>query len=119
MKFVIPGRLPSLNDYINACRKNKYAGAKFKKDTEEFIRYCIKNAKLQPLSVPAALFVKWYEPNEKRDADNVQSGQKYILDALVSEKILKNDTRRYVKQINHEILTDRKNPRIEVEIKEE
>ena len=30
----IPFRLPSLNQYINECRRNRYAGAKMKKDVE-------------------------------------------------------------------------------------
>ena len=31
IKFTISGRLPSLNDYINVCRHNKYKAAAFKK----------------------------------------------------------------------------------------
>lgn len=35
--FMINAKLPSLNEYINACRRNKYQGAKFKRDVEEVI----------------------------------------------------------------------------------
>ena len=38
MYFVIDGRLPSLNEYINAERSNRYKGAKLKKDTERAIK---------------------------------------------------------------------------------
>ena len=37
--FVIEAKLPSLNDYINACRINRFAGAKFKRDVEKSPRY--------------------------------------------------------------------------------
>ena len=33
-KIEIPFRLPSLNQYINECRKNRYAGASMKKNVE-------------------------------------------------------------------------------------
>ena len=32
MKIEIPMRLPSLNEYINECRRNKFSGAKMKKE---------------------------------------------------------------------------------------
>ena len=41
MYFVIDGRLPSLNEYINAERSNRYKGAKLKKDTERLIKLYI------------------------------------------------------------------------------
>ena len=34
MRFVIDMKLPSLNDYIRACRSNKYLAAKYKRDVE-------------------------------------------------------------------------------------
>lgn len=36
-KIEIPFRLPSLNQYINECRRNKYAGANMKKNVEKDI----------------------------------------------------------------------------------
>lgn len=40
-RIEIPLRLPSLNNYINECRKNKYAGANMKRQTEEDIIWYI------------------------------------------------------------------------------
>lgn len=37
IKIEIPMKLPSLNAYINECRKNKFAGAKMKKEIEDDI----------------------------------------------------------------------------------
>ena len=40
-KVIIPFRLPSLNNYILECRKNKYAGANMKKKIEEIKIYSV------------------------------------------------------------------------------
>ena len=42
-KIEIPFRLPSLNQYINECRRNKYAGANMKKNVEKDI---VKHSKI-------------------------------------------------------------------------
>lgn len=61
----------------------------------------------------------WIEPNAKRDLDNITGGQKVILDALVMEGILQNDTRQWIKGISHSFPDpDKLNPRIEVQIEE-
>lgn len=105
--LTIPFRLPSYNDYIKACRENKYKGAKFKSDIEETIIYQIKKAvakkTLWEVKKPCEIYIDWYEENKRRDVDNIQSGQKFILDALVKSGILKDDGRKYVKGIHHKI----------------
>ena len=40
-KFEITKRLIGLNEYTNTNRYNKYAGAKQKKEEQEYIKYCI------------------------------------------------------------------------------
>lgn len=39
-RIEIPLKLPSLNQYINECRKNRFAGANMKKNIEKDIFYC-------------------------------------------------------------------------------
>lgn len=118
MKFTIDGRLPALNDYTKACRTNPHVGAKMKKDTEEMIRWYILAAHLTPADGPVFVWFTWYEKDERRDPDNVAFGKKFIFDALVAAGILKNDNRKNVRGFQDEFRTDRKNPRIEVEIME-
>ena len=36
-KFTIPGTLPSLNDYIFACRKSKYQAASMKHQCKQIV----------------------------------------------------------------------------------
>ena len=110
MHFTIEQRLPSLNELINADRINKYAGSKLKRETEELIGQYINVARyrgyIKPVDYPVILDIKWHERTKKRDCDNIHSGVKYILDAMQKTGIIKNDSRRYVKQIFHTVIDD-------------
>ena len=108
--FTIKAKLPSLNEVNQHNRANKYGGNKFKQDIEEVIGWAIKQAlvmrTLKPVQNPCVIEIEWHEATRRRDVDNIQSSQKFILDAMVKNRILKNDSRRYVKQIHHEIIDD-------------
>lgn len=95
-KFIIPFRLPGLNEVIGANRTNPQAGAKLKRDTEEQLTWVIKSARLLPVTYPCIVHMLFVEPNRRRDVDNVESGKKFVMDALVKAGILKNDSPRYV-----------------------
>lgn len=94
IKCEIGIKLPSLNEYINACRKNKYAGAEMKKRIESDIAYFI--AKLPRFENPIKIHFHWIEGNKRRDLDNVAFGKKFILDTLVKAGKLKDDNRKCV-----------------------
>lgn len=87
-------KLPSLNDYINACRSNKFKAATMKKDYEDKIGLFIMN--LPKFKHPVRMHFIWVEDNKRRDLDNVAFGKKFILDSLVKFGKLKNDNRRNV-----------------------
>lgn len=62
-KIEIPFRLPSLNQYINECRKNRYAGANMKKRVEKDIGWYIN---LLPVyEKPIKLHFIWVEENKR------------------------------------------------------
>lgn len=90
----IAGKLPGLNEYINACRSNAYTGAKMKKDVEQLIAWQI--IKVKPAK--GAVFIRfwWHESTKRRDKDNVMSAKKFILDALQKCGKIKNDNNRYI-----------------------
>lgn len=116
IKFTIHSRLPSLNDVIGENRANRYKGAKLKKDTEAVIIAEIKRQKVQPVTeYPVEVFIRWVEPNRKRDVDNVQSSKKFILDAMVKAGVLVNDSQRYVAQI-HDVVEVGGSAMVEVEV---
>lgn len=94
MKLTIPLKLPSLNEYINECRKNRYAGGKMKRQVETDIMWFLK--KLPVYEKPIKIHFHWIEDNKRRDLDNVAFGKKFILDSMVKAGRLKDDNRRYV-----------------------
>lgn len=98
LRIEMPIKLPSLNEYVNACRSNPYVGAKMKKDSEELIGWFIK--KIAPFRNPVEVSFTWIEPNRRRDVDNVAFGKKFILDALVKNGVLKDDSQRYVRALS-------------------
>ena len=93
-KVEIPMKLPSLNEYINECRKNRYVGANMKKSVEMDIAYFLN--KLPRFKSKVKINFTWIESNKKRDFDNISFSKKFILDALVKCGKMQNDNRNYV-----------------------
>lgn len=117
-KLTIEGRLPGLNEYTNICRTNPYAANSMKQKNQEMIGWYIKKDKLSPVeNYPCQIEINWYEKNQRRDVDNIIFGQKFILDALVKNGILIDDSQKYINEITHKISLDKEKPRIEVFIK--
>lgn len=94
IKIEIPLKLPSLNDYVNACRTKAIIGANMKKRVENDIIWFIK--KLPKFEQPVKIKFTWIEENKRRDLDNIAFGKKFILDAMVKAGKLKNDNRKNV-----------------------
>lgn len=119
-KLIIPGTLPNLNDYIAAERRNKHIAADMKRQTEHVVMmYAKSQMRGMRFSGPVRMEYAWYEPNRRRDKDNVSSfGRKCIQDALVRSGILENDGWKEIDSFSDSFFVDKKNPRIEVEIEE-
>lgn len=117
-ELIIQGRLDGLNDYTKACRANKYAGAKMKQENEDHVTIFIRNQLTQERFERVAIRFNWYEPNKKRDPDNIAFAKKFILDALVREGVLKNDTQKYIEHFEDYFYINAKEPRVEVWITE-
>lgn len=116
MKIVIPGRLPGLNEYIKACRTNRYAGAKMKQDAEEAIRWQVQSQLKRKTFDAVALTFHWYEQNKKRDKDNIAFAKKFILDALQATGTIPGDGWKAVDGFIDRFYVDKSNPRVEIEI---
>lgn len=116
-KLIIPGRLPALNDITDAARRNKFAAAQMKKEYTEMCGWYARAARL-PKMKRINVSVAWYEPNRKRDKDNIHAGIKFILDGLVQAGVIDNDGWKQIGKISHDVLVDSENPRIEVNIEE-
>lgn len=116
-KLEILGKLPSLNDYVNACRYNRFAGAKMKADVETNIMWQMKeqmkNVKVVP---PVKLVFTWIEENNKRDLDNIASAKKFLLDSIVKLNILEDDSRKFVSGFTDNFPKSEKSAKVYIEI---
>jgi Holliday junction resolvase RusA-like endonuclease len=114
-----PGRLPGLNEIIDAAKqgRGKYQPYAIMKD-----RYTSEIgwlAKKLPKYNRVDIVITWYEPNRRRDIDNITGGgTKFILDGLVAGGAIKDDSQRYINSIAHQFEVDREKPRVEIEVKE-
>ena len=109
-ELIIDTQLPTLNEYTKACRSHWSKGALFKKEVEEtigdYIRIALLKKTLRRVTEPCEIHIVWHEKTKRRDVDNIQSAQKFILDALQHYGVIKNDSRKYVKQIHHFVVDD-------------
>ena len=94
-KVIIPMRLPSLNEYINACRANKYMANNMKSQAQATILWYVR--RLPKFHHPVRIKFIWVsEKGDRRDLDNICFAKKFILDALQQAGKLSNDNRKHV-----------------------
>jgi Holliday junction resolvase RusA-like endonuclease len=118
-QFTIHSKLPSLNDYILACRQSPYIGAAMKKRIDAQIVSDIMAAGIKTVDNPCIIFLTFYEPDKRRDVDNVESAKKYVLDALVESGVLRGDSPRYVVGVPSVVVHSRQLSWVEVKIIED
>lgn len=117
--FDVAGKLPSLNDYVSACRANPYKGAKAKKDAQEAVAWAIRAARLKPMRPPVTVGFTWVEPDMRRDKDNISSAKKYVLDALVECGVIPDDNWKCIAgNLPDTYKVNKANPRVIVELEE-
>ena len=89
-----------------------------KRQTEQVVILCAKSQlRGVKFSGPVIMRYSWYEPNRRRDKDNISSfGRKCIQDALVRAGVLQNDGWGEIEAFSDSFFVDRKTPRVEVEI---
>lgn len=105
-KCIYNGRLPSLNEYISKLNGNRYMANHFKQLVERELVWTIKASAMKPIDKPCIVYVKYHEPNTKRDVDNIYSANKFILDALRKAGIIKNDSQKYVRDVKDSYIVD-------------
>lgn len=114
--FTIYGRFGTYNEYINACRKNIFEGAKMKCRDEELAMWNMSDVAEYHFK-KVILHYRFFEPDKRRDKDNVFAyASKIIQDALVTLKVIDNDGWKNVENFTHDFFVDAEKPRIEVYI---
>lgn len=101
--ITIKGALPTLNEYIQIERGNRYAAAKVKKTNTDLVSWQVKKYKLIDYKVDVKC--EWHT-TRKVDPDNIAFGKKFILDGLVKGGVLKNDSQKYIGVLTDVIVKD-------------
>lgn len=120
-KLTINGRLPGFNEMFAAANTNRHIGNHLKQQAQNAVMWHIRQ-QLRGVHYdnPVILHYAYYEPNRKRDKDNVSAGaHKIVQDALVKTGVIRNDGWRDVAGFTDLIWdVDADNPRVEVMIEE-
>ena len=114
--FTIRGRMPSLNEYVDRERANRFAGAKMKRAETERAGLEAVAQGVPRFPGPVAVTFTWVEANRRRDLDNVAFAKKFILDGLVRAGVIDSDSPRHVVALEDRFACDPARPRIEVEV---
>ena len=119
--FEIPGRLMGMNEYSGLQRSHHYAGARAKRDETERVEAAIMAAGVRKFSCPVEIGITYIEGKKRngalRDPDNISAGaRKFILDALVRQGIIHDDSPHYVRHFFEQFRYNENNPRIQVHI---
>lgn len=111
--YVLNGRLPGANEYINANRQNKYLGAKLKRETEDSIVLQIKAQLLKDkkpkLKPPIDIGIQWFVKDKRRDKDNIIFAKKFIMDALQTAGIIGNDNWAWIDKFEDVVCLSKEN----------
>jgi len=89
--LTLKGEFTDLNTYIHGMNKNRFIGARYKKDETERVWAECKVARLKPMKNPVFIVFEWFSPDKRKDKDNISYAKKSILDGLVRAGVLKND----------------------------
>lgn len=117
MIVVIPGKLPTLNEIINASKGNKYAYVAMKDKAINTVGWTFRQAMPGQEAPQKADYVfTWYCKDKRTDKDNIMAGQKFVFDALQQIGFIKNDGWKQIGNVSHRFEIDKANPRIEIEI---
>lgn len=100
--FTIPGRLPGYNEL----HKHPWQAARrVKQEAMDAVIWAARAARIQPVQGRCVVKICCYEPNRRRDVDNVKAGaNKVILDALQQMGILKGDGQKYVADVKTDVI---------------
>lgn len=113
--FVMTGRLESLNETLKIPRF-RFTQAKRRRMFKRHIGQWILYSQVPKFTTPVSIHFRWVEKDRRRDYDNIRAGSKLILDALVRQERIVNDSQAWLRPPTDSFEVDKTNPRIEVTI---
>lgn len=120
VKIVVPGKFGTLNEFIDANRRgrgNWNKGNDMKRNDQRVVYHYLPRG----VRFDKRVFLEYhfFEPSARRDKDNVSGYfHKIFQDALVQKGIIQNDGWKDIEGWTDRFDIDRKNPRIEITIRE-
>lgn len=140
ISFTIPGRFPSLNEYIGVCRSNPRAANGMKRREQARVHEALRAAGFEDRgpdgdgvvpdgAYPLTVEVTCYEATRRRDWDGAASMTvKIVLDAISRPSasardpkpcpwLIPDDSPRHVWPVIPKVEHDRSNPRVEVTLR--
>lgn len=121
-RVTLPYKLDSLNQVISANRSSKYGANNKKASLQQKIWQSFRE--LERINKPVVIHIHWVEENRRRDLDNIYSAKKFIMDAITDkankgkERLIPDDSQRWVKDFIETYSIDKGNPRIEIVLEE-
>lgn len=100
LRFIIDGKLPTLNDYTNSNRTHWGAGAGIKKKATDTAAEASKGV-IVPEGKQLMLHYDWYV-STKHDLDNIAFAQKFVQDGMKQAGVIKDDSPKYIIGFTHE-----------------
>ncbi len=95
--FVIDGLFKGMNDWRDAIQRSPHAGNDMARAAKRRVESLARQQMVPRFDGPVVVVFDWFEPNLRRDLDNVSgSARKWILDGLVAAGVLPDDNMAHV-----------------------
>lgn len=114
--IVLRTEMPTLNQYIDACRRNRYSAASLKRKVEQGLCLEFMKARVGKFDQSLDLGYVWYCRNMKTDKSNIAFCAKFVEDAMVKVGIIPNDGWKHIGSFSHDFMVDKADPRLELTI---
>ncbi|MEY8461002.1 hypothetical protein AALA69_07735 [Eggerthellaceae bacterium 24-137] len=118
--LVIDGLFKGMNDWRDAIQRSPHAGNDMARAAKRRAE-CQARVQMMPrFEKPVVVIFDWFEPNLRRDLDNVSgSARKWILDGLVAAGVLPDDGMAHVVGLQDWSHIDPLNPGVIVTLTDE
>ena len=118
VKIVVPGEMPGMNEIVTAAKKGRRKYQPYndmKRENTESVAWIAKKV---PKKKRVFLDITWVAKNKRRDPDNIAAAVKFVWDGLVEAGVIPNDGWSENGGWTNHFKVDKKNPRIEIIIRE-